>query len=193
MGGLVADVVMFPVQPGNNYFDTQVPHPAFAPGDLIELNTSGGAFDPVQLHGVGVEPIVLLDDKWVLLDGLDMPFTWEAPVGVNPRSKIHVRLNIDQHGNTPIQLFCEFDDTGEAALPSSLVTMLINAGVTGFPNATVTRRTVDSMEVGGGCVDFTIATPTDPSVSVDGFVPCTSDADCVPFGQTCNLAIQICE
>lgn len=195
VGGLQKDVLMSPIQPGNNYFDTQLPHPAFNPGDLIELNTGCGEYDPIELHGVGVEPLVLTTTEWVIEDGVDMAFEWAPPtVPVNPGQHIHVRLNIDQHGNTPVQMFCEFPDTGSAALPALLVDELMNFGVTGFPNATVTRRTVDSGLLDtGGCVQFVVSSPTDPSVLVDGYIPCIPGGSTCPTGMTCNGVTGLCE
>ena len=67
--GLSADVVMEPLQPGNSYFNTSLPHPAFEPGALVTLTTTGGAYDPVRLHAVGVEPLTILDEMWVVDSG----------------------------------------------------------------------------------------------------------------------------
>ena len=192
VGGLSADVVMQPVEPGRNYFDTQVPHPAFGPGDLIELRTWDTTFGAdVTLHGVGVEPISLgRDDAWTIFDGQDLHVTWNS-AGDSLQSRIWVKLNIDQHGTTPVTLFCDLPDTGSADLPASLLSTLINFGVTGFPNATVARRTVDSADIGGGCMDFSVTSPTQPSVRVDGFIPCNGPPDC-PKGQICDPVSFIC-
>ncbi len=192
IGGLLKPVIMEAVVPGYTYFDTDLPFPTFDNGELIELRTGGGSFEPIEMHGIGVENMVITEQEWLLYENQDLVFNWTPPTGDVVRSKVHVQLNIDQHGLTPIQLFCEFDDDGQAALPASLVTSLITSGVTGFPNATVTRRTMDSTNIGDGCMEFTVKSPVQPDIRVDGFVPCFSDYDC-PTGQTCNLAIQICE
>jgi hypothetical protein len=183
---------MNPVEPGRNYFDTQLPHPAFAPGALVELRTWGTTFGAdVTLHGVGVEPISLgADDAWTIVDGQDLPITWNA-AGASLQSRIWVKLNIDQHGTTPVTMFCDLPDTGSADLPASLLSTLINFGVTGFPSATVTRRTVDSTALADGCVDFSVTSPTQPDVRVDGFIPCNGTPDC-PQGQVCDAVTFIC-
>lgn len=195
IGGLEADVIMQPIQPGNNYFNTQMPHPAFTPGSLIELTTGCGVYDQVVLHGVGVEPVTLTSPDWVVRDGEDLPISWNAPtVPINPGQHVQVRLNIDQHGNTPVQMFCSFPDTGTASLPASLVDQLMAFGVTGFPNATLTRRTVDSATLSsGGCIDFSITSPVDPNVLVDGFIPCIPGGNTCPTGMTCDPYIGLCE
>ncbi len=191
VGGLLQEVLMEAVIPGFTYFDTNLPFPAFDPGELIELRTTGGNFEPIELHGVGVEDLVLTEPEWVLFENEDLVFNWTPPTTNPVRSKIHIQLNIDQHGLTPIQLFCEFDDDGQAALPQALVTSLITSGVTGFPNATVTRRTMDSTTIGGGCLEFTVKSPVQPDIRVDGYISCSNDDQCPP-GQTCN-DVQICE
>ncbi len=195
IGGLEQDVLMSPLPPGNNYFDTSLPNPAFQPGALIELNTGCGAYDPVTLHGVGVEPLVLLNPDWTVVQGQDLPIQWEPPTAaLNPGQHVRVRLNIDQHGNTPVQMFCEFPDTGSASLPAVLVDQLMNFGVTGFPNATVTRRTVDSTTLSaGGCVEFEVSSPVDPNVLVDGYIPCIPGGSTCPSGMTCNDLTGLCE
>lgn len=201
IGGLVDDVILKPIVPGNTYFigngnapyNTTIAHPAFAPGELVELRTNGTTFgEDVVLHGVGVEIISLgAATSWVVQDGVDFPFTWEPPVTPG-RSEIHVKLNIDQHGTTPVTLFCRFDDTGSASIPGSLIGQLVDFGVTGFPNATVTRRTVDSTTISDGCMQFEISSPFSPDVLVDGYIPCSDDPDC-PEGQVCDDVTFICE
>ena len=187
---------MSPLQPGNNYFNTKMWHPAFNPGELIELRTGCGAYDPIELHGVGVEPLTLSNPNWTVISGEDLAFEWDPPtVPLNPGQHVQVRLNIDQHGNTPVQMFCEFPDTGSAALPSSLIDQLMNFGVTGFPNATVTRRTVDSTILSsGGCVEMIVSSPADPNVLVEGYIPCVPGGTTTcPTGMTCNDLLGLCQ
>jgi hypothetical protein len=196
IGGLADPVVMRPVEPGTTYFDSTLTHPIFAEGDLVEMRThENGAFGDLEMHGVGVTPLVLDDVDWTLVADNDFTLTWVAPGTPVVRSRVYLRLTIDQHGTTPISMYCDFDDDGEGVIPSSLLTQLIESGVTGFPNADITRRTVDSVDVpGDGCLEFVASAPQnpDPDVRVDGYTPCSSPKDC-PKGQTCNLALEICE
>jgi len=196
IGGMADPVVMRPVEPGTTYFDSSLTHPIFAEGDLIEMRThEQGAFGDLELHGVGVAPLKLDNLDWNLASGSDFTLTWTPPSTEVVRSRIHLRLTIDQHGTTPISMYCDFEDDGEGVLPSALLSQLIDSGVTGFPNADITRRTVDSVSVpGDGCLEFVASAPQnpDPDVQVEGFTPCASPKDC-PKGQTCNLALQICE
>jgi hypothetical protein len=201
IGGLEKELILTPVDPGANYFDTSLPHPAFQPGSLIEIRTHNGqVFDDIEMHGIGVEPLVVDNDSWVLARDTDLSFTWTPPTDSNARSVIHTRLNIDQHGNTPVQLFCEFSDSdGTAALPADLINQLMDFGVTGFPNATITRRTVDSTamisaDYPEGCVEFIVKSQFEPSISIQGFIPCNTDADCEAYGLTCTPPpVGLCE
>ena len=130
---------------------------------------------------------------WTIVTSQDLPITWNDK-GDSVQSTIQVRLNIDQHGNTPVTLYCDFPDTGSAALSGVLLDQLIGFGVTGFPNATIVRRTVDSTTIEQGCVQFSVTSPINPSVRVDGFIPCLSDFDCYGYGLTnCNDITFICE
>jgi hypothetical protein len=165
----------------------------FEPGHLIELRTWGTTFgtSDVTLHGVGVEPISIgTETTWTIFEGQDLPITWNS-AGASLQSRIYVKLNIDQHGTTPVTMFCDLPDTGSANLPSSLVDTLINFGVTGFPNATISRRTVDSVQIDAGCMELAVSSPTQPDVRVDGFIPCNGPPDCPP-PQVCDSVTFIC-
>lgn len=194
VGGLEDRVVMRPIAPGNQYFDTSVPHPVFQPGNLIELRTWDNTFgsSDVTLHGVGVAPIDVGGPKttWTIFDNQPLTITWNAPGG-SLQSRIWVKLNIDQHGTTPVTMYCDLPDTGTADLPASLLHTLINYGVTGFPNATISRRTVDSAAIESGCMQLTVQSPTSPQIRVDGFIPCNNSADCTS-PQICDPITYLC-
>lgn len=152
IGGLVADVAT------PSFW---VPDPPFVPGALVELTVAAD----LVLHGVGVEPIAT-GGGWTLADGEDLPITWND-AGASLRSTVVVTLNVDQSGLEPVDLTCELPDTGEGALPAAMVSALLAEGVSGFPSATLTRRTADSAEVAGGCVDFVVGSTVDvPDVQV---------------------------
>lgn len=192
MSGLFEPVTMEPVEPGFKYFDTSLPFPAYEPGSVITLRTTGGAFAPLELHGVGVEPMVIPEGDLVLVRDTPIAIRWTAPSGP-VRSEVHARVTVDQHGVTPVQISCVTADDGELDVPAALVTQLIDLGVTGFPNGLVQRRTVDSAPVGdGGCAELVVSAPQELSIRVDGFVPCDDPTDC-PDGSTCNLTTGLCE
>lgn len=190
--GLLEPVSMEPVFPGNLYYDTELPHPALLPGELVTLSMPGGVYGPIELYGVGVEPLDATGLAWTLGAGTDLDLTWPAPGGPVVRSEIVVSLSIDQHGVSPSRLECALDDDGAAAVPATLIDALLNAGVTGFPAATITRRTADRAPAGAGCLDFEVASPRVVPVTVEGHTPCVTDNEC-PDGQTCDEEMQTCE
>ncbi len=189
--GLKAPVTMDPSPPGYSYYFLGLPHPPYAPGDLVTLNSSGGAYPAFSAHGVGLVPLQRDGGMWTIYEDQDLVVTWNDPAEV-VRSTVHVRISIDQHGDTPVQLECDFEDTGQATIPASLLTQMINFGVTGIPSAKLTRWTVDSVQVEDGCLNFAIASTDRPEVDVDGYTPCQSDEECPP-GETCNVPMEICE
>jgi hypothetical protein len=189
VAGLIVDVRMDPVQPGFRYFNTSLPHPAFTAGDLLQLRADGGDFAAFDLHGIGVEPLVISADDWVIAADEDMQVTWTSASG---RAQIRLALRIDQHGSSPATVFCDFDDDGQGTIPAQLVDELINAGVTGFPSGSLARQTVDQAHVGGGCVDLITRSQRSPNVRVAGFTPCNRQEDC-PEGLTCDTVNQMCE
>ncbi len=190
--GLGKSVVMEGVVPGYTYFNTSLPHPAFASGDLIELQMPSGTYGPVTLHGVGVDQLSVTAETWEVEESQDLAVEWAAPSGDVVRSEIILQINIDQHGTSPSTIYCTFEDDGQGTVPASLIDQLVNQGVSGFPNGSLTRRTADSTAIGDGCMDFLISSPREVSVNVVGYTPCISDLDC-PDGQTCNLDLQICQ
>ncbi len=192
VSGLLQAVSMEPVFPGNTYYDSSVPDPPFEAGSLITLRMPEGTYGPLQLHGVGVEPLVPTDEEWAVEGGVELVAHWEAPTASVSRSEVLLSVNVDQHGTSPGAVYCTFEDDGEGTVPPSLLQDLVDAGVTGFPTGTLSRRTVDSAALdGGGCMDFTVSTPRSVAVDVIGFTPCVSTADC-PDGMECDVEFQVC-
>jgi len=197
--GLPKPVKMEAVVPGNTYFNTSLPHPAFEGGELIELQMPGGTYGPVILFGVGVEELIATDQEewadkvWRVESGNDLVVNWEPPTGAVVRSEVTLRINIDQHGTSPSSVYCTFEDDGEGVVPASVVQQLVEVGVSGFPSGVLKRRTADMTDAGDGCTDFEISSRREAGlVDVIGYTPCISSSDC-PDGQTCNLELQICE
>jgi hypothetical protein len=188
--GLVAPLELLPLQPGNTYFFTRLPHPGFTVGRVVHLSNTPGFLGPLSLFGVGVEPITALDAEWTLVAGAGLTLRWQPPAA-DFGARVWVEVNIDQHGRSPLTLVCDLPDTGSADLPVAATDALIAAGVTGFPSGRLTRRTVDSSEDAGRCVEFAVTSVRPVPVRVEGHIPCARDADC-PVPQTCDLPIQQC-
>lgn len=189
--GLSGDVAMSPVQPGNHYFDTSVGEPLFEPGDKILLDAAGGDMQPFMLEGVGSEVLELPEEATIIVEeGEPIQVEWPAPT-VDTDAEMQLTLSIDQHGNSPVKVECVFEDVGSAAIPAQLTDALLGAGVSGYPNATLNRRTLDSAGVGDFCVEFRVGSPRQPDVRVAGHTPCDEDEDC-PDGLTCDESINTC-
>ncbi len=190
--GLTKPVEMQGAKPTYNYFDTSLPEGALPPGALITFHSAGGAYDPITLYGVGFELLTAPKTPWTITEGSPLTVTWDPPTTSLVRTEARLKINIDQHGQTPITVFCSFADDGEGTVPAGVLETLITSGVTGFPNGTLTRRTVDSTAFGDGCGDLVVSSLIEPSVNVAGYTPCTNDAMC-PKGQHCNEKLERCE
>ena len=191
--GLVEPVVMEPVFPGYTYYDTKLPPEPYESGALVTLSAPDAPGGPLELHGVGVSALVPTDASWVFQSGKPLTVRWSPPTGDVIRSQVALTISVDQHGATPSVLRCTFEDDGEAVVSGKVLTALVGAGVTGFPNGTLDRRTVDHGAVlKTGCADFAISSPRNVPVDVLGYTPCITTDDC-PKGQTCDKDFQICE
>lgn len=191
VSGLSQAVGMDPRSPGAHYFDTTLEHPGFEPDALIRLDTAG-VLGEQRLYGVGVAPLELGEENWILNGGSELHVTWNE---TSPLARSHVvlRANIDQHGTSPASVVCVFEDDGAGVVPATMVTALVDAGVSGFPTGSLSRQTADSVTVDGECMDFIVSSPRRAKeVRVEGFTPCDEPSDCPP-GQECNFAIELCE
>jgi len=191
IAGLTKETSMSPLQPGNTYFSPGADNPPYAVGSEIVLSASGdGERAPFSLFGLGSEPLAQAP-SWQLVAGAGLDVSWSAPTS-EVATTVLIELTIDQHGASPLTLSCELPDTGSAVIPSAIVNRMIDSGVSGFPNGRLMRRTVDHVDLDVGCVELVVGSPLAANVSVAGFTPCNTSADC-PSGQTCNIALQRCE
>lgn len=186
--GLLEPVMVDPVMPTYEYFDTQLVHPAWDLSAAITLSAPGGDYEAFELHGSGVAMIEPAGEELVLDETQDLEITW---IPSDRAGRVRVELNIDQHGLTPVELFCESEDTGMLTVPMDFIAEFVSFGVTGFPSANYFLETVDSIELAPGCVEFAVRSHATGGLSVVGHTPCDKQEDC-PEGQTCDLKIQTC-
>ena len=192
VGGLASNITMDARAPGNNYFDTELAHPAVSGGEEIRLRADGDSLGTeLAIDGLGSEPLTETGDGWVLTTGQDLTVSWAAPTGSAPKTTVAIRLSIDQHGTTPVTLTCEFDDDGGAVVPAAVIDELLGAGISGFANGLIERRTSDAQSLGDRCVDFQVAHTKRQPASVTGHTPCNVPNDC-PTGQVCDLEQRTC-
>lgn len=188
--GLQKAVLMTPTMPPSTYFDTSLPHPAFSPGAAITLKATGGDYPGFTMYGQGFAPIEIPAMTWLIKKDQPLAITW-TPDNSAPNATIRVRLNVDQHGLSPVELVCELKDTGSAEIPASLLTQLVGFGVTGFPNGHLIRHTLDSVKVGPGCVRFEVFSHVLGVLEVADHIPCDATHPC-PMGKTCDVPKGTC-
>lgn len=189
--GLLSPTEITPQVPGFTYLAPGASNPPYGRDSEIILTATGsGQIPRFHLFGVGSAPLTQ-DPTWVINDGEDLSITWPSG-GTDAPTTVLVELTIDQHGTSPLSLSCEFPDTGSAQVPAELIGQLLGAGVSGFPNGRITRRTADHVDVPLGCIELAVGSPRSANVFVTGYTPCMDSGDC-PNGQTCNLALQQCQ
>lgn len=188
VNGLLDAVAVDPTPPNFNYFDTSLMNPAWDPDSLITLGTAGGDYDAFVLHGYGVSMIEPTAESLSLADGQPLPVEWTPEAG---HGRLFLSLNVDQHGLTPVNLFCDVEDTGALEIPADIVSSFLEFGVSGYPVAHYYRQTVDSVEIEPGCVELLVRSHHQTPLTVAGHTPCTTPDDC-PMDQTCDLMLQTC-
>jgi hypothetical protein len=189
--GLTRPTAMEPRMPGNNYFDPDADNPPFLVGSPIALTADGAeGRRGFQLSGRGSAPLGS-KPTWMIERGNDLKIEW-AKSATDDGTRVAVDLNIDQHGLSPLSVACEFEDTGMATIPATIIDRLFASGVSGFPNGRIFRRTADHVDVEQGCVELFVGSPLAADVSVAGHAACKKAEDC-PSGQTCNLSLERCE
>jgi hypothetical protein len=161
--GLLGDVTMEP-DPMLNYYDTSLPNPPFTDGAELTLEAAGADTEAFTIHGFGVEALQMPDSAWALNYDEALVISWTPSDGLG---RIWATLNIDQHGNSPVTMFCDLDDTGSTTVPATLVNALIDYGVSGFPSGQLYRRTMDSTYIAAGCVELAIYSHVAAQVTVN--------------------------
>ena len=174
-----------------NYYDTTVDHPPFTPGAAVTLEAKGATIPAFTLYGEGFAPMVIPADKLVLKKGEPLAVSWTKDDSATVAT-VRVRVNVDQHGTSPVELICELSDTGSTMIPASLVDQLISFGVTGFPSLHVIRHTLDSADTGKGCVQFEVYSHRLADFQVADHLPCDAATPC-PVGYTCDIPTGTCK
>lgn len=176
-----------------NYYQGEgVPFPLFEAGASITASASGeGPVPAFALEGVGVPDLTLEEGKiFEMADGVDLSVTWDVAESAGPW-RIWFSLNVDQHGNSPVTLFCEVEDDGEHTVPGSMISEMLSYGISGFATMDLYRRTVDSLEIPSGCVELQVFAFAMGKLEVAGHTACNIDPDC-PDGQVCQVEINTC-
>lgn len=175
---------------GNHYNNPgTMPHPGYEAGSEITLSAAGDTLEAFQLQGVGVSSLDLLGTSGQVdvAPGGDVNVAW-VPGPVTAGVRVHIEMNINNHGSTSAWIACDVLDTGEYAIPATLVDALFDAGVSGFPSLEIARQSIDATVLSLGCVDFKVTSSRNLQVNLLGVQSCTKDSEC-PNGQVCTVEL----
>ena len=171
---------------GNNYTNPgSMVHPGYVPGAELSLAADGGDYEAFVLRGVGVEALSVPNATMTVVAGEPLNLSW-SPAAVDGPAKVHIELNLNNHGATSAWISCDVDDTGSFGVSASLLDALQQIGVSGFPSLSLARRSSDHTTISVGCVEFIVASSRDVAVEIEGVKSCTSDQQCPP-GQSCGV------
>jgi hypothetical protein len=137
---------------------------------------------------VGVAPLEPLTIDWTLDPAKDLVVAW---AGSTDGGRVRLQIDVDRHGSSPVGIDCLVEDRGSLTVEAALVAKLLAFGVSGFPTATLTRETDDSIDAGPGCVGLAVSSRVTVPLEVVGHVPCNPSKPC-PEGKTCDLLDETC-
>jgi len=189
VSGTLKEPLVMEANASDYYTDVAVPFPLFEPSAQIDVVAEGNELPGFALRAWGVPNVELPDAIWEMEEGMPLTVEWEGEPGP---WKMIVSLNVDQHGNSPVTMFCEVEDTGSVTISAELVDELLGYGVSGFATADFRRTTTDSLQLADtGCVQLSVESLKLGKLTVAGHVPCKFDPDC-PEGYICNVPIETC-
>ena len=167
VGTVVVDGLVVPVQiePDASFDYTyqgpDLPCPPYEPGQEILLRVEGGSgIDEMILDGMGVEKLEVESIDYHMSDNEEMVVTWIP--GDTPEAEVHGEFSINEEGSFPMWIYCTWDDAaGSGTVPASLVhelmVDLLESPLMGDATATLERRTVDSIQIDHGCIEFRVS------------------------------------
>jgi hypothetical protein len=179
----------------NKYqYPLDLPYPGFDEGSTLTVSASGGFYSPFTVATTGVAPVALRAETFELASGTPLLVEWEA--GSNPEASVSLNLNISRHGGSAGYLECEAMDTGSFTVPAGPIARLIQLGVAGFPQLTLTRSTRAEAAVSGGKIAFRSVGTAVPTLTVEGVCSCFDSSDCGTCDDTaktvCDSVRKVC-
>lgn len=183
--GLKAELSMSPSASSKSYTNPPMfPHPGYDEGDIFTLTAAGGDYEAFTLTTWGVAMFEPGSSEVPVEADSPIDLEWTPPTSDGP-AKVHVEVNINNHGVTSAWIACDVADTGSASVPASLVTQLVDLGFSGYPTVLVRRQSAASTDIEPGCVDFLASSEVTLDATVPGLVSCSQNEDCPP-DQNCQ-------
>jgi hypothetical protein len=166
----------------NNYqlpAGTTLAYPPCAAGAKISLAADGGGHGALALEAACITPLEA-PASVKLTKGQPLALRWTGATAGDAR--VHVLLDISQHGTSKGRIECDTNDDGTLDIPAKLSDALIELGFSGFPTVVLTRAT-ESEPASGGVV-LNVSAPYRAAIQIEGLMSCTEDSQCPP-GQKC--------
>ena len=160
----------------NYQYAGEIPFPGFDEGSTISLSATGDHYGAFTVTTTGVAPVTLTESDYLLSSGKPLLVEWEA--GTNSDADISIVLNISKHGGSAGYMRCDTTDSGSFTIPAAPIQSLIDLGVAGFPQLTLTRRTAGETQVASGKIVLEVAAQAIPTLAVEGYCSCNDSVDC---------------
>lgn len=168
---------------------TTLARPPFTDGTPVTLTAAGStSIIPFTLTSSGVAAITLTGSAPTLERGMPLNLTW-ATGSATTAARIKVKLDISHHGGTKGEIRCDTADDGALTLSSTMVTRLLDLGVSGYPTVIVRRERVGSALVQQGRVDLLVGSEQEQAIVIPGLTSCTDNSQCTP-PQTCQADLR---
>jgi hypothetical protein len=159
-------------------------YPAFEEGDPVRLEAPGAEGPAFSLVAKGVAPLELTTESFPLKSDTPLAIAWKPP-GDATLARIHVKMDISQHGGKLGQIQCDVADSGSLTIAANLISKLLELGVAGYPTIAVTRVATASTETSSGNIELRVTSIVERAVTIDGLNSCGGDEDC-EAGHTCE-------
>lgn len=164
--------------------DVSLPYPPALEGSEVDVIVPGGAYGPFMISSVGIAPLSSPGDALTIQKSSALQLTWTAPAIPGP-TRIQIEIDISRHGGGSGKIDCDAADTGSVEIGAELITKLIDLGVAGFPEVTLTRVATGSTVIQPGWVRFQVISSVTRPLQIPGFVSCHEATDC-PDGKACQ-------
>lgn len=165
---------------------TAVAYPPCTAGADVTVSGGAGTANAYTLTAQCIAPVVVTNSVPLAFEGgKATTFTWTPASGSGTR--IEIEIDVSHHGGLKGLIRCDVPDTGTATVDGTLATQLIGLGTAGFPDASLTRHSIDTAAVGSGTATLDVKSTTTISLQVPGVTSCSDTMPC-PSGQTCTSA-----